>query len=388
LIGNGIIPTEIRYPKQDVFRLHHKQNATSLSKNDAIRGNRSGPKSVQNSIWIKRTSEELISQNSNCNIENYCTENTAYTKNHRTKNKKCGSIKSFDRRRHNSNTYQQHFENIKTENVNNEMLCTNTSYNSLPGKKSKVITQCDKSLDHHGEYKHDILKGVSGSESDLPPQEQECQYYCTASHGKRVEQSEIENYASKHNYKRKEINEEIINATNGYHKAINKCNNSAQNVPNLNLIDYNHINIVPQSSQKFGSPAVDIILPNQNDDTNGTDIEGKFMSNKQSTMVNMDTIREPKESSPPYMDTSISSMFKIPPSLNVDTSATRGITQYTSSKSCLKYRQAIVISTLAFSMIMIMTFSVLYWNYYEALHRRMTKDSQGPGPILDHWGKV
>ena len=33
---------------------------------------------------------------------------------------------------------------------------------------------------------------------------------------------------------------------------------------------------------------------------------------------------------------------------------------------------------------MIVTFLVLYWNYYETIHRRMTKKQ---GFILDHWGK-
>ena len=274
-------------------------------------------------------------------------------------NKKCGSIKSFDRRSHNSNTYQQNFENINTENFSNENVCTNTSYSSLPGKKRKVVKDlsinCEKSsaID---EKKRDVLKVY------LIHQEHDCQYYCTTSGGgKRVEQSEIENYASIHKYKRIEINkgqQEIIDAQISYHKAINQCNNSAQNLPNLNLMDYNHVNIVPQTTQKFGSP--DTILPKQIDTLDGTgrpDIEGKFISTGQSTMVNVDTTRESKESSPPYYN-------------------------------CLKYRNALAISTLAFSAIMIMTFSVLYWNYYEALHRRMTKHSKGPWPILDHWGKV
>ena len=33
---------------------------------------------------------------------------------------------------------------------------------------------------------------------------------------------------------------------------------------------------------------------------------------------------------------------------------------------------------------MIVTFLVLYWNYYENIHRRMTKKQ---GFVLDHWGK-
>ena len=363
-----------------------------MSKNDVVRGSRSGPKSVHNSIWIKRNSKEFSSENSNCNIENYCVENNAYTKNHRTKNKTCGSIKSFDRRRHNSNNYQQNFENINAENVNNENICTNTSYSSLPGKKRNVAK--DLSINSEKSPAIDVSKGVIGSEVDLSHQAHDCQYNCiTSCGGKRVEQSEIENYASIHKYKRIEIKEggkEIIDATNGYHKAINQCNNSAQNVPNLNLMDYNHVNIVPQSTQKFGSPASDTILP-KHIDTDGTgrhDIERKFISTDQSTMVNVDTIRESKEGSPQYCNTSISSMFKLPHSLNVDTSTSGGILQFSSSKSCLKYRKAFAISTIAFSTIMIMTFSVLYWNYSEALHRRMTKHSEGPGPILDHWGKV
>ena len=155
-------------------------------------------------------------------------------------------------------------------------------------------------------------------------------------------------------------------------------------------MDYNHVNIVPHSMQKFESPAADTILP-KHIDTDGTgrhDIEEKFVSTDQSKMVNVDTTRESKEGSPPYCNTSTSSMFKLAPSLNVEASAPGGISQYSSSKSCLKYRKALAISTLAFSTIMIMTVSVLYWNYNEALHRRMTKHSEAPWPILDHWGKV
>ena len=58
--GNGILPTEIRYPKRDVFRLHHKQKAAIFSGKDSLRKSRSGVKNAQNNIWVKRNSKELF----------------------------------------------------------------------------------------------------------------------------------------------------------------------------------------------------------------------------------------------------------------------------------------------------------------------------------------
>ena len=52
--------------------------------------------------------------------------------------------------------------------------------------------------------------------------------------------------------------------------------------------------------------------------------------------------------------------------------------------SCIRYHKPISISFLTVGAIMLMTLSVLYWNYYETVHRRMTKKH---GLVLDHWGK-
>ena len=51
---------------------------------------------------------------------------------------------------------------------------------------------------------------------------------------------------------------------------------------------------------------------------------------------------------------------------------------------CCRYRRPVIVSLLSVGFLMIVTFLVLYWNYYETIHRRMTKKQ---GFILDHWGK-
>ena len=51
---------------------------------------------------------------------------------------------------------------------------------------------------------------------------------------------------------------------------------------------------------------------------------------------------------------------------------------------CCRYRQPAIVSLFSVGFIMIITFLVLYWNYHETIHRRMTKKQ---GYILDHWGK-
>ena len=50
----------------------------------------------------------------------------------------------------------------------------------------------------------------------------------------------------------------------------------------------------------------------------------------------------------------------------------------------MRYHKPISISFLTVGAIMLMTLSVLYWNYHENIHRRMTKKH---GLVLDHWGK-
>ena len=51
---------------------------------------------------------------------------------------------------------------------------------------------------------------------------------------------------------------------------------------------------------------------------------------------------------------------------------------------CCRYRKPFTVSLISVGLIMFITFLVLYWNYYETIHRRMTKKQ---GYILDHWGK-
>jgi len=52
--------------------------------------------------------------------------------------------------------------------------------------------------------------------------------------------------------------------------------------------------------------------------------------------------------------------------------------------TCCRYRKPAAVSLFSVGLILIITFLVLYWNYYETVHRRMTKKK---GYILDHWGK-
>ena len=51
---------------------------------------------------------------------------------------------------------------------------------------------------------------------------------------------------------------------------------------------------------------------------------------------------------------------------------------------CCRYRKAAMVGSVSVGFIMIITFLVLYWNYHETVHRRLTKKH---GYILDHWGK-
>ena len=43
-----------------------------------------------------------------------------------------------------------------------------------------------------------------------------------------------------------------------------------------------------------------------------------------------------------------------------------------------------ILSLVSVGFLMIVTFLVLYWNYYENVHRKLNKKQ---GVILDHWGK-
>ena len=49
-----------------------------------------------------------------------------------------------------------------------------------------------------------------------------------------------------------------------------------------------------------------------------------------------------------------------------------------------RYQKPMAISLFALGFVLVMTLSVLYWNYYETVSRRSTKKQS---VILDHWGK-
>lgn len=51
---------------------------------------------------------------------------------------------------------------------------------------------------------------------------------------------------------------------------------------------------------------------------------------------------------------------------------------------CCRYRKPAIVSLISVGLIMFITFLVLYWNYNETVHRRLTKKQSY---ILDHWGK-
>lgn len=49
-----------------------------------------------------------------------------------------------------------------------------------------------------------------------------------------------------------------------------------------------------------------------------------------------------------------------------------------------RYQKPLAVSLFALAFVLVMTLSVLYWNYYETVSRRSTKKQS---VILDHWGK-
>ena len=49
-----------------------------------------------------------------------------------------------------------------------------------------------------------------------------------------------------------------------------------------------------------------------------------------------------------------------------------------------RYQKPLAVSLFALAFVLVMTLSVLYWNYYETVTRRSTKKQS---VILDHWGK-
>ena len=55
---NGVTATEIRYPKQDVFRLHHKQKASIKPGTNSLRGARGGIENARKNVWVKRDLEK------------------------------------------------------------------------------------------------------------------------------------------------------------------------------------------------------------------------------------------------------------------------------------------------------------------------------------------
>ena len=415
LMGNGMIPTDFRYPKPDVFRLHHKQKAASLCRDGSLlRGRQcsSATKSAQNSVWIKQNSKDLKDQTTNRYKENYeiIKESIPVHQKHPL-NYGYGSMTTFEKKQglsnknnisgiNNSQLQTSSYSNQENSINLDSFISPNTSCSSLPHKKRRIMSDittksklsCDKSPlieESHQEFLQDDVF----SESINFQQDIHCPYYYmeTLLNG-HYEQSDIPNYAvvQKHQNSETKENSEIPATNETIDQQNISVNTIAQKVPkNLNLNNNNQRKIVPhQSTQETITPIIEKVLspisvPRYNK-VNGIDdmhdVQDKFLSPNSLTIFNADKPNGSKEPSP---QNSESSIFKM--QLHSDVPS-RNILQFSNSKSCLKYRKAIAISGLAFGTIMIMTFSVLYWNYIEAVHRRManTKDE----PILDHWGKV
>ena len=415
LMGNGMIPTDFRYPKPDVFRLHHKQKAASLCRDGSLlRGRQcsSATKSAQNSVWIKQNSKDLKDQTTNRHKENYdiIKESIPVHQKHPL-NYGYGSMTTFEKKQgltnkdnvnsiNNSQIQNSGYSNQENSINFGSFISPNTSCSSLPLKKRRIMSDfttksklnCDKSPlieESHQEFLQDDVF----SESKNFQEDFNCPYYYmeTLLNG-HYEQSDIPNYAvvQKHTNSEAKENAEITSTNETKDQQNISVNSIAQKVPKtLNLTNNNQRKIVPhQSTQETITPIIEkvfspISLPRYNK-VNGIDdmhdVQDKFLSPNSTSMFNVNKANGSKEPSPQNSDSSI---FKMHVHNDVPS---RNILQFSNSKSCLKYKKAIAISGLAFGTIMIMTFSVLYWNYVEAVHRRMAKTKDGP--ILDHWGKV
>ena len=420
LIGNRRIPTDFRYPKPDVFRLHHKQKAASLCRDGTLlRGRQcsTAAKIASNSVWIKQNSKDSKDQTTNRNKENYgiIKESIPVHQKHPL-NYGYGSMTTFEKKQSqcNNNRNTNHNDQHQSSEYRNEenlikcgiLISPNTSSISLPHKKRKIMSEfsakstisCDRSP-----LIEEFQQGLSREDVSLESidgyQGYDCPYYSIEQRSNtQYDSSDIPNYATIHKYKNTEVedndeNVDMPELQDHQNVLYSTCNNIAQKVPkSLNLSNSNQRKTVPhQITKEAITPIIEKVLspvglPRYNK-VNGIDdmhaIDDKFISPNSTTLFNAEKA-ESKDASP---QNSQSSIFKIHPSMKSSNAAqTRNIIQFSSSKSCLQYRKAVAISGLAFSAIMIMTFSVLYWNYVEALHRRMAKTKDGP--ILDHWGKV
>ena len=370
-------------------------------------------KNDRNSVWIKRNSKDFNCSTANRNKENYgiIKESISVQQKHPL-NYGYGSMTTFETKPSHSNNYnnisnyaQNQSLGFSTEDnsINFGMLdSTNTSCSSLPHKKRKLMsdfsTKTNKSYDKSPlieEFLHDASNNDVSSEPVNIQQNYGCSYYYVEGDlDTQYKNSDTPNHPNIHNYRNADLDKHDTNPASNETRDLTNilrstCNNVAQKVPKtLNLTDYNQRKIVPhQPIQDTTAPIIEKVLSPVSltrHKADGHDIEDKVLSPNLTSLFNVEKTNQSKETSPQNSD---SSVFKMPSSVHGNnTVPSRSILKYSTSKSCLKYRKACAISGLAFSAIMIMTFSVLYWNYHEAMHRRMTNKKDGP--ILDHWGKV
>ena len=400
LFGNGIIPTEIRYPKRDVFRLHHKQKAAIFSGKDSLRKSRSGVTNAQNNIWVKRNSKELFTPKTN-EKPRYYDEGDFFEFEHSfTANEpSIGHTISRNEKKiyiHNDHEYN---DNDQKDEILRRNVSNNLSHRTLPCKKRKISSSFDTSDDtfpSNERYEDSLLRDSFSHENDFMPQDEHCQnHYNGTLKGNQLNPPENNMYAVVNKFpKTKMVDiEEKLNVSSERPVVMENHRVSAPVVPTSNIRNKsnNPTNYVPQPTSQISSLPLlqEINLPNQNTKNNkhtAYDTNGHMVSITPSSRNHIAETNGSKESTPPRPDSASLSKFKLPSSFEMAILPS-GILQYSSSsKSCIRYRKALAISSLAFSTIMIMTFAVLYWNYHEALHRRMTKNVKGP--ILDHWGKV
>ena len=398
LFGNGILPTEIRYPKRDVFRLHHKQKAAIFSGKDSLRKSRSGVTNAQNNIWVKRNSKEHFTLKSSekpkyydegdfFEFEHSFTANEPSVGNTISRNEKEIYI-------HNGQEYNDY---VKKDEILRRNVSNNLIHRTLPCKKRKISSSFDTSDDtfpSNERYEDSLLKNSFSHENEFMQQDDHCKYHYNGTlKGNQFNPSENDTYAVVNKFpKTKMVGiEEKLDVSSERPVVIENHCVSAPVVPisNSRNKSNNPTNYVPQPISQISSLPLlqEINLPNQNTKNNkhtARDTNGHMVAPP--SMNHIDETNGSKESTPPRLDSASLSKFKLPSSFEMAILPS-GILQYSSSsKSCIRYRKALAISSLAFSTIMIMTFAVLYWNYHEALHRRMTKNVKGP--ILDHWGKV
>ena len=407
MIENG--SNEIRYPKQDVFRLHHKQKALIVDGTNSLRGTHSGNVKARDHIWIKRNLKEEINldvkeNRRECNVE-FINGTEDYSK-----NRYC--TKSIDRNEE-DNIFQHNFEPI-SQNENDlikQRIMTNTSFHSLPYKKRKIGTEFlnnDNNSPTRANCKPQEVQDVYCSGNEFFWLAKPCEYQCINCSNTQCQQSKKEEYTSMKNYNQEEVNEkgEKSNLRNTNKPETGIHNNSAQTVPSGNPNECHNVKILSHLTRNTLPPDTGISLPKDSPDNLEKvydDNKGKTVGCKSRTNFNVNNLKETciskdskcydsslygvtqKDNTPPCYDSSLSSIRKWQSSIKTDSLTSNNI-HYSSSKTCVKYRNPLFISSIAFSFITIMTFSVLYWNWYETMHRRMTKNPEGP--ILDHWGKV